>query len=221
MRETPTDSGACPSFETIQAGVEATGEFEDRKSRFIAQLTHVSTEREAQAFVEAVRARHRDARHNVPAWKLSSGSERTSDDGEPRGTSGMSVLEVLRASGLSDVCCVVTRYFGGTLLGTGGLSRAYTEATRRAVAAAREAGDVVRMSLVTKAVCEIPYALYDRVLRSVADFGGRVRDSVFAEDVQLTLALPAERAEEFAAAVQELAADADACRLGETTFGAL
>ena len=103
------------SYFTLRAGAEVTGEFEDRKSRFIAQLVHVQSVEEAQAHQAAVRARHYDARHNVPAFILVDGTERASDDGEPQRTSGMPTLEVLRGAGLKDVCCVTTRYFGGTL----------------------------------------------------------------------------------------------------------
>ena len=128
------------SFFTLQSNIEASGEFVDRKSRFIAQLVHIESEDEANAFIEMVRKRHYDARHNVSAWILVDGRERQSDDGEPSRTSGMPTLEVLRGAELKNVCCVVTRYFGGTLLGPGGLVRAYTAATQAAVAAAQEAG---------------------------------------------------------------------------------
>ena len=138
------------SYQTMAVGPEATGEFEDRRSRFIAQLTHVESEAEAERFIQEVRARHHDARHNVPAWILADGRERCSDDGEPQRTSGMPTLEVLRGAGLENVCCVTTRYFGGTLLGPGGLVRAYTAAAQNAVAAAREAGQIVTMTMVTK-----------------------------------------------------------------------
>ena len=205
---------------TVRDGAEPQGVYEERKSRFIAQLAHVSGEREAEAFVDEVKARHRDARHNVPVWALSDGRERASDAGEPRGTAGMPVLEVLRGAGLKDVCCVVTRYFGGTLLGAGNLSRAYVEAANRAVAAAQADGSIVRMSLVTKVVCEIPYTLYDRVVRLAADAGGKVRDSVFAEDVQLTLDFLAGDEEAFMAAVRELAAGEELCRAAEPAFRA-
>ena len=204
---------------TMRAGVEATGEFVDRKSRFIAQLVHVEGERAAAAFQDEVRSRHHDARHNVPAWVLSDGRERASDDGEPSRTAGLPVLDVLRGEGLADVCCIVTRYFGGTLLGPGGLVRAYSEATKRAVEAARQAGDIVEMSLVTRVVCQIPYALYDRVTRLVSDCGGRVRDQLFAEDVQLTIAFLSGAELPFVAAVRDLAAGEDLCKVGEPTFG--
>ena len=100
---------APAGYLTLRAGAEARGEFEDRKSRFIAQLAHVESEAEAEAFLAEVRGRHHDARHNVPAWILADGRERCSDDGEPSRTSGMPTLEVLRGAGLADVCCVTTR----------------------------------------------------------------------------------------------------------------
>lgn len=203
---------------TLREGVVATGEFEDRRSRFIAQLAHVRGEAEAEAFVAEVRSRHHDARHNVPAWILADGRERCSDDGEPSRTSGMPTLEVLRGAGLADVCCVVTRYFGGTLLGPGGLVRAYAAATQAAVAAAEEEGSVVEMTLVVPVVAQLPYALYDRVSRLAADAGGRATDSLFAEDVRLTLAFRAGDEGRFVDAVRELANGEDLCRVGAPRF---
>ncbi len=205
-------------YRTVARDWEATGEFVDRRSRFIAQLVHVESERDADAFVAEVRARHHDARHNVPAWILSDGRERCSDDGEPQRTSGMPTLEVLRGAGLADVCCVVTRYFGGTLLGPGGLMRAYTAATQAAVAEAEADGMLVQMTMVTSVVCQIPYAAYDRVLRLVSDCGGKVRDSVFAEDVQLTCAFLAGEEGRFVDAMRELMAGEELCRVGEPSF---
>ncbi len=203
---------------TLRSGTEQAGEFEDRRSRFIAQLVHVSGEREADEFIAAVRSRHHDARHNVPAWILADGRERCSDDGEPSRTSGMPVLEVLRGAGLKDVCCVVTRYFGGTLLGPGGLVRAYTAAAQEAVAAAEKGGAVVEMTLVTPVVVQLPYALYDRVSRLVAELGGKVSDSLFVEDVQLTLTFRSGDEAPFIAAVRELACGEDLARAGEPRF---
>ncbi len=203
---------------TLRAGEEAVGEFEDRRSRFIAQLAHVTSEAEAEKFVAEVRARHHDARHNVPVWVLADGRERCSDDGEPSRTAGVPALDVLRGAGLADVCCVVTRYFGGTLLGPGGLVRAYTAATQAAVAAAREAGRVVEMTLVTPVTVQLPYALYDRVRRLAADRGGRVVDSLFAEDVQLSLVFRSGDEEPFMAALYEIANGEDLARAGEPRF---
>ena len=203
---------------TLRAGEEAVGEFEDRRSRFIAQLVHVESEAEAEAFIAEVRGRHHDARHNVPAWILSDGRERCSDDGEPSRTSGMPTLDVLRGAGLADVCCVVTRYFGGTLLGPGGLVRAYTAATQAAVAAAEKDGAIVEMTLVTPVTVQLPYALYDRVTRLCSDAGGHVTDSLFAEDVQLTCVFRSGDEQRFVAAVRELANGEDLARAGEPRF---
>ena len=203
---------------TLETGIEVQGEFEDRRSRFIAQLAHVSSEAEANAFIEKVRSRHHDARHNVPAWVLADGRERSSDDGEPSRTAGMPTLEVLHGAGLKDVCCVVTRYFGGTLLGPGGLVRAYTAATQVAVEAAQKADCMVEMTLVTRVVVQIPYSAYDRITRMVADAGGRMRDAVFAEDVQLTCAFRTGDEEAFVAAVTDFANGDDICRVGEPGF---
>ncbi|MCH3943374.1 MAG: YigZ family protein [Atopobiaceae bacterium] len=203
---------------TMRAGEEATGEVVDRKSRFIAQLAHVEREREAEEFVAAVRARHHDARHNVPAWILADGRERVSDDGEPQRTAGMPTLGALRGAGLADVCCVVTRYFGGTLLGPGGLARAYESAAKAAVANAREAGQLCEMTLVTQVVAQIPYALHDRARRLAEDAGGKVRDSLFAEDVQITLAFRTGDEQAFVRAMDELAAGERLCRVGEPSF---
>ena len=203
---------------TLAEGVEATGEFVDRRSRFIAQLRHVTSEADAEAFVSEVRARHHDARHNVPAWVLSDGRERCSDDGEPQRTSGMPTLEVLRGEGLADVCCVVTRYFGGTLLGPGGLVRAYTAATQEAVSQARKDGLIVEMTLVTKVTVQIPYSAYDRVVRMVADAGGKIKDSLFVEDVQLTCVFRDGDEVRFVSAMREFANGEDLCLVGEPSF---
>ena len=113
-------------------------EIEEKKSRFIAHLAHVESEEEALSFLEEIRTEHRMARHNVYAYILrgEGASERIrySDDGEPQKTAGLPTLQTLQHAGLTDIACVVTRYFGGTLLGTGGLVRAYTQATQSAIA---------------------------------------------------------------------------------------
>lgn len=219
MAKVSSVGGVGESYRTPAEGRELTGEFEDRRSRFIAQVAHVEGERAAEDFVAEVRARHHDARHNVPAWILADGRERCSDDGEPSRTAGMPVLEVLRGAGLRDVCCVVTRYFGGVKLGPGGLVRAYTAATQAALESAAE-GDVVTMTLVTRVVCVIPYAAYGRVERLVSDCGGHVRDSLFAEDVQLTCAFRTGDEVRFVESMRELAAGEDLCRVSEPAFAA-
>ena len=205
-------------YMTIRAGAESAGEFEDRKSRFIASLVHVGSEAEADAHLARIRAANHDARHNVPAWILADGRERCSDDGEPQRTAGMPALEVLRGVGLADVSVVVTRYFGGTLLGPGGLVRAYTAAVQAAVENARETGALAEMTLVTPVVAQIPYSAYERVLRMVEDAGGKVTDSLFAEDVQLTLAFRTGEEDAFVDALIEFAAGEELARAGEPRF---
>lgn len=206
------------SYLTMRAGEEATAEFVDRKSRFIAQLTHVEAEDEAAAFIETVRARHYDARHNVPAWILADGRERASDDGEPQRTSGMPTLEVLRGAGLANVCCVVTRYFGGTLLGPGGLVRAYSTATQRAVDTAREQGFIVEMTLVCRVVATISYSLHDRVRVLAERSGAHVVGTDYAADVRLTLAFRAGEEAAFVSAMRELANGEDLCEVFAPEF---
>ena len=194
------------SYFTLQSNIEASGEFVDRKSRFIAQLVHIESEDEANAFIEMVRKRHYDARHNVPAWILVDGRERQSDDGEPSRTSGMPTLEVLRGAELKNVCCVVTRYFGGTLLGPGGLVRAYTAVTQAAVAAAREAGQIVEMTSVVPVDVHVAYPQYEQVLRLAQDSGAKVSDTDYADAVTLHLVFKAGEQEPFCAKMRELMA---------------
>lgn len=206
------------SYLTMRAGAEATAEFVDRKSRFIAELTHVESEDETAAFIEAVRARHYDARHNVPAWILADGRERASDDGEPQRTSGMPTLEVLRGAGLANVCCVVTRYFGGTLLGPGGLVRAYSTATQRVVDTAHEQGLIVEMTLVCRVVATISYSLHDRVRVLAERSGAHVVGTDYAADVRLTLAFRAGEEAAFVSAMRELANGEDLCEVFAPEF---
>lgn len=194
------------SYFTPRSGVEATGEFTDRKSRFIAQLVHIESEEEANEFIAAVRARHYDARHNVPAWVCADGRERQSDDGEPSRTSGMPTLEVLRGEGLKDVCCVTTRYFGGTLLGPGGLVRAYTAAAQAAVAAAREAGMIVEMTSVTPVDVSLDYAQYEQVLHIAEGSGAAVASTDFTDRVVLHLIFRTGEESPFCTKMRELMA---------------
>lgn len=149
------------SYLTIQGTAEA--EIEEKKSRFIAQLCHVETEEEALEFLESIRAKHRMARHNVYAYIIrGAGSApriRYSDDGEPQKTAGLPTLQVLQHEELTDVIAVVTRYFGGTLLGTGGLVRAYTQSTQEGIKAAH----IVSISKCRDITITVSYPLYDQL----------------------------------------------------------
>ncbi len=206
------------SYLTLRAGVEARGEVVDRKSRFIAQLVHIESEEDAAAHVAAVRARHFDARHNVLAWILADGTERASDDGEPQRTSGLPTLEVLRGAELRDVCCVTTRYFGGTLLGPGGLVRAYTAAAQAAIETARADGLIVENTLVAPVEVHLPYASLDQVRYMVAQAGGKIVDAAYAQDVRLALAFRAGEEAAFLTTVAERFSGRVVATAGEARF---
>ncbi|MBQ7858593.1 MAG: YigZ family protein [Faecalibacterium sp.] len=165
----------------------STAEYEEKKSRFIAKLAFVDSEEKALQFLESVRAANRTARHNVYAYRLREGSrERYSDDGEPAKTAGTPVLEVLQHSGLVDVICVVTRYFGGTLLGTGGLVRAYTTAAADALKAA----DVVTVRSVVRCTVTVDYSLYERASLLIDAAGAKQTPPQFTDKVTLEWTMP-------------------------------
>lgn len=209
---------AAEGYVTMRPGELATGEFEDRRSRFIAQLVHADTEEAAAEHIAAVRARRYDARHNVPAWILADGRERASDDGEPQRTSGMPTLEVLRGAGLRDVCCVTTRYFGGVLLGPGGLVRAYTAAAQAAVEAARDAGQLVEMTSVVPVDVDVSYPDYQRVLDLAERAGAHVAGTDYTDAVCLHLIFRAGEEQSFLGALRELLSGRDAARVGAPRF---
>ena len=171
---------------------DATAEVEDRGSRFLCTLSRVATEREARALVAALRREHWDARHHCSAFVLGPDGavQRSSDDGEPAGTAGAPMLDVLRGAGLSDVAAVVSRWFGGTLLGAGGLVRAYGDAVRGAVA---EAG-VLRRTLLTELVLELDHADAGRVEGELRSRGVVVLDVAYDARVRLLLGAPPEEA---------------------------
>ena len=174
-------------------------------SRFIATLAPVSTIEAARAFLSRIRQEFADATHNVPAYIIGGGNTVTdfcSDDGEPAGTAGKPALAVLRGSGLGDVAVVITRYFGGTLLGTGGLVKAYTESTQMVVNAAERG----RRLPVHVALVAIPYNLLERLRLMTSRHHGQVLDEDFAGDVTMTLQFPVESFDEFQHDLQELSA---------------
>ena len=164
----------------------AEDEFVEKKSRFIAYTSPVHTVEEANAFIAGIRQRHWDATHNVPAFVLRSGVQRSSDDGEPGGTSGMPVLDVLRKSGVTDVVTVATRYFGGILLGGGGLVRAYSHTASIALQAAQII--TMRECLLLSLTCD--YGRYGRVASLVPECGGVTDDTVFEAHSAKNLRMP-------------------------------
>ncbi|WP_294496389.1 YigZ family protein [uncultured Gemmiger sp.] len=175
--------------------------YEEKRSRFIATAAFADTEEKALALLDQVRAANRTARHNVYAYVLRQGGRtRYSDDGEPAKTAGTPVLEAIGHAGLSDVIVVVTRYFGGILLGTGGLVRAYTAAASGALAAA----EVVTMRQIVRCRVRLPYSLFEQSQRLVAGAGGKLEEPIYADDVTLVWRMPAGTEAPLCAALGEL-----------------
>ena len=161
-------------------------EFVEKKSRFIGRVWPVETEDEALQKIQEMKRQHYDATHNCWAYIIRDGAVRFSDDGEPGGTAGMPKLQVLQREGLYNLVCVVTRYFGGVLLGAGGLVRAYTKGAKIAVDAAGKS--MKRVWTVLYLPC--PYPFYERVKLEIAAFGGVLRQSDFGAEVEMELLLP-------------------------------
>lgn len=189
-------------------------QFIERRSRFIGHIFLTETEEEALARLKQMREQYWDATHNVYAYIIRDGATRFSDDGEPGGTAGMPVLQVLQREELYNVTCVVTRYFGGILLGTGGLVRAYTQGAQVAVAAA----GVQRMSLYTVALIACPYNLYDIVTHLLPDYDCAVEETDYGADVTLTVTLPAGGEERLNAGLAEATAGTVYAEVMETRF---
>ena len=174
-------------------------------SRFIATLAPVTNAEEARDFIERIRKEFVKASHNVPAYIIGGGNtinDYCSDDGEPSGTAGRPALAVLHGSELGDVAVVVTRYFGGTLLGKGGLVKAYTESTQMVVNAVRRA----RRQQVYVAMLALPYNLLERIRILVEAHHGDILEESFAADVTMTLRIPVETMDRFQSDMSELSA---------------
>ena len=168
-------------------------EFVEKKARFIGRVWPVETEAEALDKIQQMKKQHYDATHNCWAYIIKDGPVRFSDDGEPGGTAGMPMLQVLQREGLFNVVCVVTRYFGGILLGAGGLVRAYTKGAKIAVNAAGKSMKRVWAALYVPC----PYAYYERIKLETAAFGGIIRNTEFGAEVELEILLPEGRTQPF------------------------
>ena len=184
------------------AAKQASAEQVIDRSRFIAHIAPVYSKEEADAFIAGVRAQYRDATHNVPAFIVGEKSELkwTSDDGEPQGTSGPPMLQMLEREGLTNVVCVVTRYFGGIKLGTGGLVRAYTSSAKLALEAAgiHTVKDVVRLTVV------IPYTLLGKIQNIEKNESFTIEDIAYTDTVTLTISMDSEDAERVKALFMEV-----------------
>ena len=179
----------------------ASDSFIEKKSEFIGYIAPVHTADEAIDFINEIRAMHRKATHNCYAYMLRDNNiARHSDDGEPGGTAGVPIYEVLRKEGLTDVTCVVTRYFGGIMLGAGGLVRAYTQGAKIAV----DAAEILNMCSAVKAELALEYPLYGKIGKTLTDFDVRTENEEFGADVKITLYIRAEDFGNFSAALIDL-----------------
>ena len=177
-------------------------EFIEKKSRFIGRVWPVETEEEALEYIQQMKKQHHDATHNCWAYVIRDGAARFSDDGEPGGTAGNPMMQVLIRENLHNVVCVVTRYFGGVLLGAGGLVRAYTKGAKIAVDAAGKA--MKRVWSVLYLPC--PYTYYERVKLEVEAFGGIIRDTQFTSEVELEILLAEGQVESFTEKITDMTA---------------
>ena len=187
-------------------------QFTEKRSTFIGHVWPVETEEEARGRVEEMKKRYHDARHNCWCYLLKDGTVRCSDDGEPQGTAGQPMLGVFQKEGVTNACCVVTRYFGGVLLGAGGLVRAYTQS-------AKDALDAAGISVVRRWVelaVECPYSFLERVKLACTALDGAVGEIEYAAGVTVRALLPEGEAERFRARMIELSAgEFSAIELGE------
>ena len=175
-------------YKTVE--FENSDEFVEKKSKFIGYVKPVQTQDDAVSFINSIKSKHWDATHNVYAYVLKENNiQRYSDDGEPSGTAGMPVLDVILKNGLVDVCVVVTRYFGGIMLGAGGLVRAYSHGSKIAV----ESGNIITMAPCKVLTVSVEYSFYERLNNLLSDFDANVENTEFADSVTITFSLKQER----------------------------
>lgn len=171
-------------YKTVE--FESKDEFVQKKSRFIGYVKPVKTQEEATNFINSIKSKHWDATHNVSAFVLRENNiQRSSDDGEPSGTAGVPTLDVLLKENLVDVCVVVTRYFGGTLLGAGGLIRAYSHSSKIAV----DAGHIITMAPCKVLSVSVDYSFYDRLNILLSEFNANIENSEFTDNVTVTFSV--------------------------------
>ena len=190
-------------------------EFTEKRSRFLGHVRRVETEAEARAFLDEMRKKYYDARHNCWCYVLHEGGVvRYGDDGEPQGTAGQPMLNVFERERVVDVLCVVTRYFGGILLGAGGLCRAYTKAAKDAL----DAAGICKMQPWLRQTVSAPYALFERVKLLVAAQAGVLEDAQYSADILVTYRIPAGADEALRTALREASSGTIAPQLLEEIF---
>ena len=177
-------------------------ELTEKRSTFLGHVRCAETEDEAKEFIAAMKKQYHDARHNCWCYRIQDGPERYSDDGEPQGSAGIPMLEVLKRENITNAVCVVTRYFGGVLLGTGGLLRAYTRSAKDALAAAGRSA----VNVWAQVDIPCPYALFDRAKSAVTALGGAVDGLDYGADVTLHALLPLGAVEALQTQIRDLSA---------------
>ena len=182
--------------------VPAESEFVEKRSRFISHIWPVDSEEQAQQYIKEMKARYYDARHNCWCYRIGHAIARYSDDGEPQGTAGQPMLKVLEREEVTNVCCVVTRYFGGILLGAGGLTRAYSKGAKDALIAS----GIAVMGAWARVKVPCTYPLFQRVKLEIESANGVVDDVQYGADVVLAVSLPAEQTEGLQRRLTELSA---------------
>lgn len=171
-------------YKTVE--FENSDDFVEKKSRFIGYVKPVKTSDEALEFINKIKSKHWDATHNVYAYVLKENNiQRYSDDGEPSGTAGVPVLDVILKNGLVDVCVVVTRYFGGILLGAGGLVRAYSHGSKIAL----ESGNIITMAQCKILSVKVDYSFYERTNILLSEFNANIEETLFEESVKINFSL--------------------------------
>ena len=182
-------------------------EYIEKRSSFLGIVEPVSSEEEARAVIAAVKKQHRDSRHNCWCYLIQDGAERYSDDGEPQGTAGIPMLEVFRKAGVSNAVCVVTRYFGGVLLGAGGLLRAYTKAAKDAL----ENSGITEVIPVRELTLRCPYSLLERIRLEIAAAEAEILSTDYAADITLSIRIPEAKAVSFSERIFDLTSGTVKC----------
>ena len=197
----------------VPAGI-GEAELTEKRSRFLAHLRPIESEDAAKAFVQEIKKQYHDARHNCWCWRIGGELEHFSDDGEPQGSAGKPMLEVFRREEVTNLVCVVTRYFGGVLLGTGGLSRAYGGAAKEALLNA----GTRTVSEWTPVRFACPYPLLERCKGSVTLLGGEVSRLDYGEDVRVLALLPTGEEEKLVSALTELSGGSIPAKIEESIW---
>lgn len=191
-------------------------EIEEKRSRFIASVSPASTEQEALDFIQSLKTKYWDASHNVYAYYIGGDNiiQRFSDDGEPSGTAGMPALEVIKRMELQDLVVVVTRYFGGTLLGAAGLIRAYSKSAARGI----EASDIVKRKLCKELTVTVEYTLFGKLQSQIISSGFTIKDTVYSQDVEIIVFVPVDEVDIFIEMVIDASFGAALIETGEASY---